>query len=74
LGKHIQRQLVERKFSFRWDLISSQYDLKTLPSTVIQLKQTNQLKAIHTIIRDRHTSRDDFIFYSERLANLVVEA
>ena len=30
-------------------------------------------QAIHTIIRNHESERDDFIFYSERLSNLVIE-
>ncbi|KAI8055350.1 uridine kinase [Syncephalis plumigaleata] len=73
IAKHVQRQLKERRFAFRWDLARGCSDLSSFPESVITLKQTSQLKAIHTIIRDRDTERDDFIFYSERLSNLVVE-
>jgi hypothetical protein len=37
------------------------------------LAQTPQLIALHTIIRDRKASREDFIFYSDRLIRLLVE-
>ncbi|RKP07840.1 uridine kinase family-domain-containing protein [Thamnocephalis sphaerospora] len=74
LGKHIRRQLAERDFSFRWDLARNSCDMKTIPPNVHVLKPTNQLKALHTIVRNVETPRDDLIFYSERLANLVVEA
>merc|ERR1712000_794125 len=37
------------------------------------LKQTPQLVALHTIIRDKTVSREDFIFYSDRLIRLLVE-
>jgi uracil phosphoribosyltransferase len=37
------------------------------------LAQTPQLIALHTIIRDRSASREDFIFYSDRLIRLLVE-
>lgn len=40
---------------------------------VILLKQTNQLKGIHTIIRDRSTPRADFVFYADRLIRLLIE-
>lgn len=38
------------------------------------LPQTDQLRAIHTIIRDRHCSREDFVFYSRRVIRLLLEA
>eukprot|EP01108_Squamamoeba_japonica_P003184 TRINITY_DN261_c0_g1_i1.p2 TRINITY_DN261_c0_g1~~TRINITY_DN261_c0_g1_i1.p2 ORF type:complete len:246 (+),score=116.32 TRINITY_DN261_c0_g1_i1:40-738(+) len=37
------------------------------------LPQTPQLVALHTIIRDKDASREDFIFYSDRLIRLLVE-
>ncbi|CAG8717019.1 35534_t:CDS:10 [Gigaspora margarita] len=73
ITKHIQRQLNERRYSFRWELLKKIDYNEELPKTVIVLEQTPQLKGIHTIMRDRDTQRDDFIFYSERLASLVIE-
>jgi len=40
---------------------------------IITLKQTGQLKASYSIIRDKNTSREDFIFYSDRIIRLLVE-
>jgi len=37
------------------------------------IPQTPQLIALHTIIRDKDASREDFIFYSDRLIRLLVE-
>ncbi|KAJ1983245.1 hypothetical protein H4R34_001401 [Dimargaris verticillata] len=37
------------------------------------LEPTQQLKALLTIIRNRETSRGDFIFYSDRIIRLLVE-
>ncbi|EPZ31636.1 uracil phosphoribosyltransferase [Rozella allomycis CSF55] len=37
------------------------------------LEQTNELKALLTIVRDRETERSDFIFYSDRIIRLLVE-
>ncbi|KAJ1988277.1 Uracil phosphoribosyltransferase, synthesizes UMP from uracil [Dimargaris cristalligena] len=37
------------------------------------LEQTQQLKALLTIIRDQNTNRGDFIFYSDRIIRLLVE-
>ncbi|KAI9598087.1 uridine kinase [Syncephalis fuscata] len=73
IAKHVQRQLRERRFSFRWTLARGCNNLDAVPDNVKILKQTSQLKAIHTILRNHETERDDFIFYSERLSNLVVE-
>ncbi|MFI6098037.1 uracil phosphoribosyltransferase [Lentzea sp. NPDC051213] len=45
-----------------------------LEKNVHLLPQTNQLRALHTIVRDRDTSREDFVFYAERIIRLLVEA
>lgn len=37
------------------------------------LKCNNQIKELHTVLRDRDTSHSDFKFYSDRLIRLIVE-
>ncbi|PAA82340.1 hypothetical protein BOX15_Mlig007839g3 [Macrostomum lignano] len=37
------------------------------------LRATSQLKELHTLLRDKDTSRSDFVFYADRLIRLVVE-
>lgn len=44
-----------------------------LPPSVFTLKPTAQLEALFTIIRDKNTSRGDFLFYSDRIIRLLVE-
>ena len=39
----------------------------------IVIKQTNQIRAIHTIIRNKETSREEFIFYADRLIRILIE-
>lgn len=41
--------------------------------SLIRLRVTNQIKELQTVIRDKNTSRSDFIFYADRLIRLVVE-
>ncbi len=49
-----------------------------IPSNPLQAPQVIpsnfQIRGMHTIIRDRETSTPDFVFYSDRLLRLVVEA
>lgn len=45
----------------------------SLPPSVYTLPQTAQLEALYTIIRDKNTSRGDFLFYSDRIIRLLVE-
>ena len=37
------------------------------------LRPTHQLRGLHTIVRNKDTSREDFIFYSDRLIRLLIE-
>ncbi|EJU04632.1 armadillo/beta-catenin/plakoglobin [Dacryopinax primogenitus] len=77
---HIRRKLAERHASFRSELSRAQpaieqgwdAEVSKWPGVVL-LRQTPQLKGIHTILRDETTSREDFIFFADRLATLVVE-
>ena len=40
---------------------------------LLVMPMTPQLIALHTIIRDKETSRDDFVFYSNRIIRLLLE-
>jgi len=44
-----------------------------MPHSLHMLHPTPQIKGLHTFIRCRNTSRDEFIFYSKRLIRLVIE-
>ena len=45
----------------------------SIPPSVFTLPHTAQLEALYTIIRDKNTSRGDFLFYSDRIIRLLVE-
>ena len=53
--------------------IRSSVPVTSLPSNSYTLRQTSQLDALLTIIRDRETPRGQFIFYSDRIIRLLVE-
>ncbi|KAI8983947.1 uridine kinase [Mycotypha africana] len=72
MTKHIQSQLQESMFSFRWGLLDTPLS-DHLPESVHVLPTTNQIKGVHTILRDRNTDRDEFVFYADRLAVLLIE-
>ncbi len=40
---------------------------------VTTLRMTPQLRTLMTIIRDKHTKRNDFIFYADRINRLLIE-
>jgi uridine kinase len=44
-----------------------------LPENIVVLGQTNQLRAMSTMIRDQECDREDFVFYLERTSSLVLE-
>ena len=44
-----------------------------MAKNITVLDYTPQLAALYTIIRDRNTKRDDFVFYSDRIIRLLVE-
>ncbi|PNJ02842.1 UCKL1 isoform 6 [Pongo abelii] len=53
--------------------LASAHQCHPLPRTLSVLKSTPQVRGMHTIIRDKETSRDEFIFYSKRLMRLLIE-
>ena len=44
-----------------------------LSNNALVLPQTPQIKAIHTILMDPNTRRDDFVFYFDRIISLMTE-
>ncbi|KAJ1670950.1 Uridine kinase, partial [Coemansia sp. RSA 25] len=75
--QHIKRQLDEYNATTMRPVLVSQYDgggaQDGLGHTLATLPQTSQVRAMQTILCDRATPRDDFIFYSDRLSRLVIE-
>uniref|UniRef100_A0A8B9N4B9 Uridine-cytidine kinase n=7 Tax=Neoaves TaxID=3078114 RepID=A0A8B9N4B9_9AVES len=70
--QHVHSQLEERELSVRAALASA-HQCHPLPQTLSVLKSTPQVRGMHTIIRNKETSRDEFIFYSKRLMRLLIE-
>ena len=48
-------------------------DVRKLYTNLFMLSTSLQTRALHTKIRDRDTSRTDFVFYCDRLCRLLVE-
>ncbi|KJE92953.1 uridine cytidine kinase [Capsaspora owczarzaki ATCC 30864] len=69
---HVRMQLNERGFLFREKIATARKD-GPMPDTLHVLPRGSQVRAMHTIIRNRDTPRDEFIFYSQRLMRLLVE-
>uniref|UniRef100_A0A3P9M6U5 Uridine-cytidine kinase n=1 Tax=Oryzias latipes TaxID=8090 RepID=A0A3P9M6U5_ORYLA len=70
--QHVHSQLEERELSVR-ALLASAHQMQQLPQTLSVLESTPQVRGLHTIIRNKETSRDEFIFYSKRLMRLLIE-
>ncbi|ORZ16265.1 uridine kinase [Absidia repens] len=73
ITKHVQRQLNEKELHLRWDLARNS-PTDEIPEDITVLPATNQIRGMHTILRDRNTPRDEFVFYTERLSKLIVES
>ncbi|EAU85440.1 uridine/cytidine kinase [Coprinopsis cinerea okayama7 len=81
---HIRQQLQERSKRFRGKIaiphlyLPSKSGASTPESTIEDLDlhimpQTRQIEGIFTILRDKDSSRQDFVFFADRLATLLVE-
>ncbi|XP_020570242.1 uridine-cytidine kinase-like 1 isoform X3 [Oryzias latipes] len=71
--QHVHSQLEKRKL--RWDIsaLASAHQGQPLPRTLSVLEASPQVRGMHTIIRNKETNRDEFIFYSKRLMRLLIE-
>ena len=72
--RHVQAQMAARGHDLRRLLESQRAAFKARrPASLHVLPQTKQLIGLHTIIRNRETQRDAFIFYADRIMRLVTE-
>lgn len=71
----IKRKLFEKSIHHREALSRLEAACKeqTLSDRVMVLDDTRQIKFMNTILQDIDTSAEDFIFYFDRLAVLIVE-
>lgn len=71
----IEQKLLEKSSHHRAALLQLEIEAQSEPLSkkVVILSPTTQLRAMDTIIRNIDTTSEDFIFYFDRLATLVVE-
>ncbi|CAF3685612.1 unnamed protein product [Rotaria sordida] len=73
--RHVNRELQKRGVKLRNELVH-RFDFMcslSMPETFYLVEQTAQIKYLHTIIRNKDTDRDEFIFYSKRLMRILIE-
>eukprot|EP01132_Coremiostelium_polycephalum_P002868 gene2868-3564_t len=73
LTQHIRIKLKERGFDSEKSKNLPEIDCSKVPANIHIMKETNQIKAIHTLLRNRNTKIGDFVFYSDRLVSLIIE-
>ncbi|XP_028581208.2 uridine-cytidine kinase-like 1 isoform X1 [Podarcis muralis] len=71
--QHVHSQLEKRKLRWHIAALASAHQGQPLPKTLSVLDSTPQVRGMHTIIRNKETTRDEFIFYSKRLMRLLIE-
>ena len=71
----IERKLFEKSRHHREALSRLETTCKEEPlsNRVVILDDTPQLKFMNTILHDIDTNAEDFIFYFDRLAGLIIE-
>lgn len=71
----IEKKLFEKSTHHREALSRLENGCGEMPlsNKVVFLKDTPQLKFMSTILHDIDTSAEDFIFYFDRLATLIIE-
>ncbi|XP_062406607.1 uridine-cytidine kinase-like 1 isoform X3 [Sardina pilchardus] len=71
--QHVHSQLEKRKQRGDMSALATAHQGQPLPKTLTVLESTPQVRGMHTIIRNKDTNRDEFIFYSKRLMRLLIE-
>jgi uridine kinase len=73
--QYIEGKLSEKSAKHRAELkrLGKAVEEEPLSQRVLLLAQTPQLKGMNMIIQDRDTPMEDFIFYFDRLAALLIE-
>lgn len=71
----VNRELTQRGYNFRSSLAhNNKHEAgEPLPKSFHMVEQTKQVKFMQTILRNRETNMDDFIFYSNRLMRILIE-
>ena len=74
--RHIQRALLKKSDEHIASLRKLNQDCEAeepLAPNIKVLKESNQLTGMHTILHNRDTPREDFVFYFDRISTLLIE-
>jgi uridine kinase len=73
--RHIQRALAKKSDEHVQAIRKAGRDELDAPlsENIKILNQSPQLQGMHTILHNRETSREDFVFYFDRMSTLLVE-
>ncbi|KAI9817398.1 MAG: Uridine kinase [Phylliscum demangeonii] len=73
--RHVQQILKEKSKRHTAELkkLGEQVEDERLSLDVVLLDQTPQVMGMSTIIQDAESEQEDFLFYSDRLASLLIE-
>jgi uridine kinase len=74
--RHIQRALAKKSREHIEALRKLNQGIEAdgpLSANIKVLKDSNQLNGMHTILHNRETTREDFVFYFDRISTLLVE-
>ena len=69
---HVRKQLEQRGFNFRSELVSAHVG-QPLPNNLYIVEDAPQVRGLQAIVRDSAADRDDFVFYSKRLMRILIE-
>lgn len=75
ISDRIHKTLHEKSTSHQAELrrLGKAFEDAPLSNNVVVMEHTNQIRGINTLLMDPDVSREDFIFYFDRLAVLLVE-
>ncbi|EPB68970.1 putative uridine kinase, partial [Ancylostoma ceylanicum] len=79
IAKQVKTQLIKRGYDqtaasqCRHELVNMNQIPDELPESLTIIRETPQVRGLHTFIRNKNTKRDELIFYAERLTRILVE-
>ncbi|KJH48475.1 uridine kinase [Dictyocaulus viviparus] len=79
IAKQVMTQLIERGYDqtvhsqCRHDLVNMCEIPNEFPENLTIIRETPQVRGLHTFIRNKNTKRDEIIFYTERLTRILIE-